>query len=259
MDPLLAALLSVVLGLAAGVASGLFGVGGGVIVVPGLLLLLPTTTFFDAKAASLLAMAIGAVPGIVRHHRAGHVDWRRGFALGGGGVVASIASVLFVERVAEGTLQVAFGLFLVLVGARLWFPVAPRPERREGHAATAVAVATGVAAGLLGGAFGIGGGILMVPALVFAGATMHQAVATSLVAVVLVGAASTGAHAWLGYGPILLLVGLPVAVGSLAGSRLGASLAQRLHADRLRRAFGVFCVIMGLVLALDAWGGLQGT
>lgn len=255
MEPAVTAALSILLGLAAGVASGLFGVGGGVLIVPGLILL-AAAPFKLAKAASLTAMAIGAIPGIVRHHRAGSVDWRTGLALGAGAVVASIASVVLVERVADAALQVAFGVFLVLVGARLWFPVAPRARTSDPRRARLSEVAAGAAAGLLGGAFGIGGGILMVPVLVFAGLSMHAAVATSLVAVVLVGAASTAAHLALGYGWPLLLLGLPVALGSLLGSRAGASLAHRLHADRLRRAFGAFAMLMGAYLAAAAAGWL---
>lgn len=256
MEPLLLAALSVLLGLAAGVAGGLFGVGGGVIVVPGLLLLLPAATFFEAKAASLLAMAVGALPGIVRHHRAGNVDFQAGLALGAGATVAAVVSVLVVENLAEGAVQAAFGIFLVLMAVRLFFPIAPKSKLRDHRAALPLAVGAGGAAGALGGAFGVGGGILMVPVLAFAGLTMHQAVATSLVAVALVGAASTAAHLSIGYGWALVALALPVAVGSLAGSRLGASLAQRLHADRLRAAFGVFLLIVGAYTAADAVGWL---
>ena len=104
----------------------------------------------------------------------------------------------------------------------------------------------GAAAGVLSGLFGIGGGVVMVPALVMAGLTQHRAAATSLAAIVpiaLVGAILFGQAANVDVRAAVVL-----AAGSLVGARLGALLMHRLSEVLLARIFAVFLIVVAVTL-----------
>lgn len=109
--------------------------------------------------------------------------------------------------------------------------------------------AAGVVAGVLSGLLGVGGGVVMVPLLVLlARATQHEAHATSLGAIApiaLIGAATFGFEDQLD-----LAAAVPLAVGALAGAPLGAALMARTSERRLRGAFGLLLVAVGVVMVV---------
>lgn len=250
LDPVAFALVFLV-GIVAGFASGLFGIGGGTLMVPAAIYLVPGTTFLDAKAASLLVISAATVVGILRHRRHGNVDFEKGVLLGIGGVGGTVLAVLLAERTPEGYLKGAFGLLLALTGVRLWWDVQPRPHVASRVKRILAFLAVGFASGLLVGFFGIGGGILVVPALVFLGAGIHVAVGTSLVFVLINALVATGQHLALGYYDKIIGIGIPLTLGSLIAIRFGTDAAAKLHPTRLRRAFAVFLVLMGLMMVRD--------
>lgn len=240
-------------GLIAGLASGLFGVGGGVVMVPAVLFLVPGTDFHLAKAASLVVIAVSSTWGILTHQRKRSVDLTDGALLAGGGLVGTALAAWAVEGIAAASLTLAFAAVLLAAGLRLALGGSPRAHVISPGRRRAYLIAGGFAGGLLAGAFGIGGGILMVPLLLFVGVPIHMAVGTSLVAVLVNAVSGTITHAALGYGPQLLSLGVPLAIGAVPGTRLGALWAHKLHADRLRRAFGVFLALVAVSLALRAF------
>jgi hypothetical protein len=248
VDPLALA-VALAVGLLAGVASGLFGVGGGIVMVPAAMFLLGQS-FHVAKAASLLVITTVTAIGIWEHRRERHVDLALGLMLGAGGASGSYLATLLAEQLRDAQLQAGFGVLLVATGARLWFEMR---ERDVGHAPRWVAAPlVGFGAGALAGLFGVGGGVLMVPAMVFLGVPVHTAVGTSLVAVLTNAAMGTAVGLFLGYGAALLALGAPLALGAAAGIRLGARAASRMPAVRLRRGFGAFLVAVGLFMALTS-------
>lgn len=251
LDPLSFALV-VLAGAAAGVASGLFGVGGGVLMVPAALYLVPGTPFKVATAVSLLVIIGSAGIGVRGHHQARSVDFRRALPLALGGFLTTGLSVFLVERVGNALLQALFGALLALTGLRMVFGKPPRPRAFTPWGQRAYLFGLGALGGLLSGAFGIGGGILMVPGLVLAGVGMHLAVGTSLVAVWGNAVSGTLAKGLLGYGPALFALGVPLVLGAIPGIHYGARWAHRLHADRLKAAFGWFLVLVGAWMAMDA-------
>lgn len=246
-------LLAGLVGLVAGFASGLLGIGGGVVMVPALLYGVPGTSIREAQAASLFVISVATLVGIHRHHGHGNVDWRRGAFLGLGVAGAAVAS-LAAEQVDHGTLRAAFGGLLLLAGIRLVVPRDPAPRLQGGRARDAFTLGLGLVAGLVSGFFGVGGGIVIVPGLALAGVPMHTAVATSLVGVFLNALSGTVTNASIGYVGVLLAVGVPTAVGSLLGIRSGADAANALEATALRRVFGAFLVVVGVYMAADALG-----
>lgn len=255
-DPLTLALV-VAVGALAGLVSGMFGVGGGVVMVPAVLLLLAAELpegrgFHVAKAASLLVISAVTALGIWLHRREEHVDLRLGALLAAGGALGTVAAALLAEGLADGALRAVFGVVLIGAGVRLWLEV--RPQAGGARAALAAAPALGVAGGVLAGLLGIGGGIVMVPAMVLLGVPIHTAVGTSLVAVLSNAVVATLVHAQLGYGPSIVELGVPLALGAAAGITAGSRLAARTEAARLRRAFGAFLALVGAGMALDSLG-----
>lgn len=113
-----------------------------------------------------------------------------------------------------------------------------------------LALALGLAAGVMSGLFGVGGGILFVPMLVALGLGQVEAAATSLLAVV--PTAAVGAYRQRRYGNLQLRAALIVGVASIVGVEFGVLIATSLPEDVLRRAFGVLLVVVAAQLAWRA-------
>jgi uncharacterized protein len=106
----------------------------------------------------------------------------------------------------------------------------------------------GAAAGVLSGLFGVGGGIVMVPALVMAGLGQHRAQSTSLAAIVPI--AIVGAILFGRADSVELAAAVVLAAGSLVGARAGALLMHRLSGGLLTRIFGIFLIIVAITMLL---------
>ena len=111
------ALLAVVLGLAAGVLAGMFGVGGGILFVPTLVLL--GLSQLEAEATSLLAILPTVAAGVWRQRHYGNVRWRPAFVVGLASIAGVAAGIAVATRLPEETLQSLFALLLVLVAGQL--------------------------------------------------------------------------------------------------------------------------------------------
>lgn len=121
----------------------------------------------------------------------------------------------------------------------------------------ALAIVIGAAAGVLAGLFGVGGGILFVPALLMLGLDQHQAEATSLLAIVPV--VLVGSWRQHGYGNIRWRQVWKLGLGSLAGVVGGGLLAEQLAPGSLQRLFGVLMILIALELGWRAWRGDRAT
>jgi uncharacterized membrane protein YfcA len=243
-----------VAGLAAGLTSGLFGVGGGVVLVPllGLLLGLDQHQAQGVTLAVLL-LPIG-LPAVLAYRRRAPIQLGlvallvAGFLLGVG--LGAAAAMALPER----AMRLVFVAFLAVTAAQAWRSAAPQREaaaRRSPWHGLWIGLLGGLASGLLG----IGGGILMIPFLTgVLGQTRHEAQATSLATMlppvglpgVLVYARAQGGLPWL-------LVAA-IALSFAAAGFLGARLAARSGAARLSRAFALYVCGVALALLWKAWG-----
>lgn len=243
------AIVPALAGVLAGLAAGLFGVGGGVVMVPVLHYGLGVD-FVLATQISLLVIAVNTPVGLWRQQRHGNVRWDRGAILALGGVVGvAVAKALrlFIPVLAFKGL---FALVALYAAIRIF-----RPAKVEPHEASRWWL---LPAGVLGGAaahwLGIGGGLLMVPILVLLGTRIHYAVATSLVAVFSNAFVST-----LFDLPRLvhhLDVAVPLAVGAVVGIQSGVKMANKTTAGRLQRGFAVFLLAMALYVLGDTLASL---
>ncbi|MFC6356341.1 sulfite exporter TauE/SafE family protein [Luethyella okanaganae] len=156
----------VLVGLVAGYLSGLFGVGGGVIIVPALVLLLG----FDVRVASgtsLAAIAPSALVGVIAYVLSDSVDWILAALLVIGSVVGAQLGSHLLNRIPREQLAWSFIGFLALVIASLFLVIPSRDATIELNAiVVAGTIVLGLATGILSGLLGVGGGIVVVPVLI---------------------------------------------------------------------------------------------
>lgn len=245
---------AVALGVLAGVMAGLFGVGGGVILVPGLVLLAGLVQH-QAHATSLAAIIITAPAALLPFAVEGAVSWPAAAALAAGAIAGAIGGADVMKRIPADGLRQLFGGFLLLVALRL---VLPGTGGTEADAAVALGAGelgglalTGVATGLLSALMGVGGGVVMVPAMVVLfGFGQHLAEGTSLAVIIPTALVGSWRHARNGY--TRWRIGLVVGMGGIAGGLAGGSLALLLPADVLQIAFAGLLVVTGVRLVRRA-------
>jgi uncharacterized membrane protein YfcA len=244
--------LTLLLGFATGLLSGMFGVGGAVISTPGIRALGADAVV--AIGTTLPSIFPGAVSGSLRYGREGLIEWRAVAATVPLGLVMAVVGALLVEVIpGEGhLLMVATAGLLLFSASRLARPVQDTPlaggevaPPPPGHQ-TARFVAVGAAAGLTSGLLGIGGGVVMVPGFVeLAGLSVKRAIATSLVCVGLFGIPGTITHALLGN--IDWRFALLLTVGVIPGAWIGAHLTIRAADSRVRRTVAAFLGLTAVV------------
>ncbi len=237
---------AIVLGVAAGFLGGLFGVGGGVLVVPGLVLWLGMVQH-RAHATSLAAIVASSSAAVARAALADSVDWGNALVIFAGAGVGAWLGARAMARIPAVWLARIFVLFAVLTAARLALAGPGSGGGGGGVELTAAAVvglvAIGLAAGALAATLGVGGGIVYVPALaVLFSVPQHLAQGTSLAAIAPTALVGTIAHARAGRVDWSAAVAL--GLGGVLGGILGVETALRLDALLLRRLFAVFLVLM---------------
>ncbi|MBK0419415.1 sulfite exporter TauE/SafE family protein [Leucobacter sp. CSA1] len=173
------------LGAVTGLLSGVFGIGGGVVLVPALVALLryeQRVAAGTSVAAILPAAAIGGAGYAVQ----GNVDWIAALALAGGAVVGAQLGSYLLSRAPTALLRWMFMVFLAAVVVGLWFAIPQRDATIELDALTiSMLVLTGLVTGVLSGLLGVGGGVVVVPILMFFfGASDLVAKGTSLIMLV---------------------------------------------------------------------------
>lgn len=239
--------------LAIGLSLGLLGSGGSILTVPVLHYLVGQPEKL-AIGGSLFVVGLIAAAAAIPHALHRQVDWRNVAWFGVPGMLGAWLGATLAHWV-PGPVQLAsFALVMLVAAWRMLRGDTTRRTDDEPHRVAVVAGGFGV--GVLSGLVGIGGGFLIVPALVLlAGVPMASAVGTSLAVIAL--NAFTGFAKYLGvlerqsleldWAVLLTVAGVGI-VGSVAGHRLG----RRLPQATLRKAFGVFLVVMGLFIAFDA-------
>ncbi|MCA1819604.1 MAG: sulfite exporter TauE/SafE family protein [Thermoplasmatota archaeon] len=239
------------IGLAAGYLSTLFGIGGGLVVVP-LLVYGLGYGFETARDLSLLAMGVQTPFGLWTHHRRGAVDWRMGGWLAAGGIAGVLVGDRLRPLVPVTSLKLLFALIMVGAAWRLWVRLVQGEPRRIDWAALLL---LGLGAGVVSRLLGIGGGLVTVPVLVLMGVSIHTAVATSLLpvftnaAVASIGILREGATDWH--------PAPAIAVAALVAAPFGTLTAHAVPATPLKRAFAVVLVLAAAYVAATsgAFGG----
>ena len=238
-------------GVVGGLLSGLFAIGGGIIMVP-LLMALANFDQRRAAATSLAAIVPASVVGSATYLLAGEIDLLAGFFIAIGGIVGALLGTALLKRIPLVWLRWMFIVFILLVAARMVLVSPVRGESLEFSVQVALGyVVLGLAMGILSGLFGIGGGIIVVPALIGIFAISDLiAKGTSLLVMIPTSAIGTGAN-WRA-GTVDVGAGLIVGVAATAASIPGAGLALALPARLSGILFGALLLVVAAQLTLRA-------
>ena len=236
--------------IAIGLSLGLLGSGGSILTVPVLVYLVGQDEKV-AIAGSLFVVGSIALAGGLQFLRVGFIQWRSVLLFGLPGMLGTYLGAMLSAYV-SGVMQLALFAVVMLVASLLML----RPldlQHAEGRERAAWKIAgDGLVVGVITGLVGVGGGFLIVPALVLLGGlSMHHAVATSLIVIAL--KSFSGFYKYLDVLAQQSLeldwktLGIVTALG-IIGSVTGSKLARRLPQDRLKRWFGYFLVVMGIYI-----------
>lgn len=236
-------------GLLAGFLSGLFGVGGGILMVPGLVLVLAMEQR-RAHGTSLAAIIPIAISGVVGYAIDGSIDVAVAALLFAGSWFGALVGTALLAVAPQRALRLGFAALLLATAVRLFVEVPERTGRAElGAAAVLGLVALGLAAGVLAGLLGVGGGIIMVPAMVLVfGLSDVVAKGTSLLVIIPTAAVGTARNARRGAAdlPVAATLGLAGVVSAFAGSRVALRLDPRVST-------ALFAVLLALSAAQLLW------
>ncbi|WP_341978339.1 sulfite exporter TauE/SafE family protein [Microbacterium sp. LWO13-1.2] len=244
----------VVIGLLAGLLSGLFGVGGGTVIVPLLVLLLQ----FDQRIAagtSLAAIVPTATVGVVSYAVSGSVAWVPAIILAAGAVVGAQIGTWLLPRISQTALRWGFFGFLVVVIASLFLVI---PSRDAAFALTwwsgIALVAVGVGAGLLAGLIGVGGGVIVVPVLMLAfGTSDLVAKGTSLL--MMIPTAVSGTVGNIRHRNVDLIAAAVIGASACTTTALGAWLATIIDPAAGNMLFAAYLVVIAAQMAMKAIRG----
>lgn len=254
-------LIAVVAGAVIGLSLGALGGGGSILAVPVLVYALALDPQ-SATTASLVIVGVTAITAAISHARAGRVDWRAALVFGALGIPASVAGSALNRAVNPQVLLLAFAALMLVAAAAMYrrsrrpADAAPTPS---GSGAARVARIVGVAlvVGFLTGFLGVGGGFLIVPALVLAmGFGMPTAVGTSLVIISITSLAAFVER--LGHTTIAWDVIIPFTLAAVVGSLVGKRLSDRVSGAALTQAFAVLLVLVAGYVTVRAATALYG-
>jgi uncharacterized membrane protein YfcA len=276
-------LLIVLLGMLVGGLSGLFGVGGGFLMTPLLIFLgIPPAVAVGTEAPHVLA---SSVSGVIAHWRRKNVDFKMGFFLMIGGVVGSTVGVnlfkiLKVFGQIDIVIQMLFLIFLGFIGFSMAFesakttitkyrttssirtklhqhswihglPFKLRFHRSKLYISTIPPIIIGFFVGVLSAMMGVGGGFIIIPAMVYLlGMSTNVVVGTSLFQIIFVTANSTFFQSYLNQTVDIVLASLMI-VGGVIGAQIGARLGTKLKAEYLRGILAILVLVVCAKIFID--------
>ena len=250
------------LGMATGLLAGLFGIGGGMVIVPVLVFLFAAQGFpqdlimIMAVATSLAAIIITAVASIRAHQKLGSLFWPKVFCLVPGILLGAGLGAVIADSIPAQMLKTVFIAYLFYAGGEM--ALARQPKAGSGEFTKLIDLLVGCGIGMVSALVGIGGGTMTVPYLALGGYPMRNAVAIASACGLPIALMSSLSYALLGLeaanlpewslGYVYLPAFVSIGFGSVLTAPLGAQLAHKLPAKQLKRYFSL--LILGMAIKL---------
>ena len=257
-------LLYFLLGTFSGVLAGLFGIGGGIIIIPTFFYIFAYLGFSEeilshmVLGSSLGVIVFSSISSTFSHHTKGAVNWKLIRIVAPSIVIGSSLGGITAGYIESSTLQGLVSLFLVVASIQLIFEFPPPSQNPKTNLAGPVIAGAGI--GWLSGVFGIGGGIFSVPYFYHRGLKMMNAIGTSAACGIPIALAGSISYIFIGYGNINLpensigYIYLPatIIVGLMSSltAKYGVNIAHRMKQKKLRIGFAFLVMIMALNLLM---------
>jgi uncharacterized protein len=251
LEPITTVIILAAVGLAAGTLGSMLGVGGGIIMVPVLTFLnLPPT---QAASTSLIAVMSTSVSSTIEYSRQKRIDYALGLEMAACAIPGGVLGAVLSEYLLADTFKLYFGILLILTGLYILYKNSVlkdhRAKRRSLHLQVAVFAAS-FGAGIISSLFGVGGGIIFVPAMLLVlGLTMHRAAPTSQLTLMMTAIAGVFTHSALGHPDYLQAVVL--SAGAFVGAQIGARLSRMTKEMLLQRSLAVILMTVAIIFILD--------
>lgn len=253
--------LYLVLGAAAGIVAGLFGIGGGLLIVPVLIFSfaaqgMPEAVLtHSAIATSLATIVITSISSVRAHHSRGGVRWELFKPLAVGIGLGALVGVAIADSLSGESLQMIFGIFACLIAVQMVINL--KPEQSQSKAPDKIELASvGALIGCVSSIFGIGGGAFTVPYLSARGIQVREAIGTAAACGLPIAAVGAAAYIWAGRdlrdmpdwtaGYIYLPAFFGVVITSSLFAKLGAKLTHTLSQLLVKKIFAIFVLLVGL-------------
>jgi hypothetical protein len=225
------------------------GGGGSLLTVPALVYLVGQTPQ-AAVTTSLAIVGANSLMGASFHRSQGTLNWNVALTFGGAGMLVAYLAAGLSNMMPDKALLVAFAVIMLLVGGMILIRVREDVTEATAHRSFPVVIASGAGVGLMTGILGIGGGFLIVPALVMlVGLPMQMAVGTSLIVIAMNSLAGFLGH--VGDGSFDITMTAIFAAAGLVGTFAGSRLNKRLPAGNLQKGFAWFVIALALFLLYD--------
>lgn len=262
MDQYLQFLWLIPLGFFAGGYGTLIGAGGGFVIAPALLLIYPGEAPETITSVSLAVVFFNALSGTLALTRSNRIHYRTGVIFAAATIPGAIAGAFATTALSRSTFNLIFGLLLIGMASFLALNPGKKGAARVAQASFDAPVVTKLSAqtllagvvlsmcfGFISSFFGIGGGFLYVPALVYLlRFPVHMATATSLFILTITAFTGSATHVAAGLFHHGIRRAIVLSIGAIFGAQAGAWLSQRLHGDWIIRSLAVALGLVGLRL-----------
>lgn len=242
-------MFSVAVGLGAGLLSGLFGVGGGILVVPALVVILRLDQRL-ANGTSLGAVLPISVSSLVTYWSHGNVDWPMALWLALGAVGGAVLGTRWIHSLPRHVLGYMFTVILVITAIRLFVPMNASGRSEIDVLMAAALVLIGLASGILAGLLGIGGGVIMVPAMVVLFSELSVVAKGTSVAVIIPTAIMGTWRNWKADNVDMKTAGI-VGISGVVSAVIGGMIADHLSEDLSNVLFATLILVVAARMVWD--------
>ena len=240
-----------VVGLGAGTLGSMLGVGGGIIMVPALTFLnVPPT---QAASTSLIAVMATSISSTIEYSRQKRINYGLGLQMAACAIPGGVLGAVLSEYLLQDTFKLYFGILLILTGLYILYRNSVLKDRHVKRRSLALQVgvfAASFGAGIISSLFGVGGGIIFVPAMLLVlGLTMHTAAPTSQFTLMMTAIAGVFTHSALGHPDYLQAIVL--SIGAFVGAQIGARLSRITKDVLLQRLLAAVLMTVAIIFILD--------